>query len=142
MGERSFASPNLGHSLGLQGSLARGHFVDDQSKCVDVGAFVELLQCDLLWRTVVRCADEDPVLGQTMPSDQACEPEVGKKRFPVFVYQNVAGLDVAVENVEAMAAASADESLVARAKTSDVGSAPRSAMTSASVPPFIHCIVR
>lgn len=72
---------DLGHRLGLERPPARGHFEDHQPQRVDVGTLVEFLQRYLLGGAVVRRADKDPVLGQTVLSDQAREPEVGEKRL-------------------------------------------------------------
>ena len=71
----------------------------------------------------MRCADKHPVLGEAVLSDQAREPEVGEIRFAIVVHQDIAGLDVAVEDVAAVGGRQRRREL--RGKTQDLRNGER-----------------
>ena len=70
---------------------------EDNSKCVDIGAMIEIFSFCLFWGEVMRAADDDTGLCVCGVLLEANEAEVGEGDLPVFVADQVGGFEIAVD---------------------------------------------
>ena len=84
--------------LGVEGHASDQHFVEDDTKAIEIGAAIELLAAGLLGAHVVRRADHGTRPGHARRRVVgAGDAEIGQGRGAVITQQDVVGLDVAMD---------------------------------------------
>ena len=86
----------------LEGQAARQHLEEDDAQRVDVRARVGLLALDLLGRHVLGRPDHHAGARDPLGLDRAGDPEIHDPGVAVAVDHDVLGLEVAVDDAQAV----------------------------------------
>ncbi len=94
-----------GHGQGgfpLERDMARDHFVEHDAEGVEIDPGVDLLEVDLLGRHVFRRSQHQAGSGQAVAFGEPGQPEIHDLGLALPVDHHVLGLEVAMDDAEAM----------------------------------------